>query len=152
MSTKVGLSLGQAVGPIVIISVLEPYFRKPKLCALTLDDNFPLTVLAVVVIGLYSSYVIAFYQTSAREVKRLRKYYSISMTYFLYSPMYFQNRCFAPCCMPTFQRHLLGFRLFEVTETRSGSLKQIDITLIWRTEACSSWSPTRAGSLSGSIL
>ena len=127
MSTKVSPSVAQVVGPVVITSVLEPYFRKSQLCALILDDNLLLEVLAVVVIGLYSSYIIAFYRTSAREVKRLRKYHSISLSHFSCSIMYFQNPCFAPCCMLTFQRRSLGFRPLEATEKRNGSLKQIDI-------------------------
>ncbi|KAL4079849.1 P-loop containing nucleoside triphosphate hydrolase protein [Scleroderma yunnanense] len=50
-----GLTLAQVVGPIVIVSVLEPYF-----------------LVAVVVISLCYSYSTTFYRTSAREVKRLQ--------------------------------------------------------------------------------
>ena len=126
MFTKVVASLAQVVGPIFIISVLEPYFRKSQSFASILDDNLCLAVVAVVVIGLYYSYIIAFYRTSAREVKRLRKYHSITMSHISYSTICRQNRCFAPCCMLTFQSRSLGFRPFEATEKRNGSLKQID--------------------------
>lgn len=71
---SVGLTLAQVLGPAVIVSVLEPYFRKPRFPALCVNGTLCLAVVAVVVVGLCYSYVIAFYRTSAREVKRLRNY------------------------------------------------------------------------------
>lgn len=66
------LLVANVIGSVIIISILEPYFRE-FLFALLFQQcsNLFALVIAVVVIAFGYQYFASFYRASAREVKRL---------------------------------------------------------------------------------